>query len=160
MAQSRRERFVAEYIISQNATEAAQKAGYSARSAYSTGHRLLKKAEISAKIEKAQQERLKRLQIDADYVLKGIQECIDRCMGREPTLDRNGNETGEFEFNARDALKGYELLGRHLKLFVDRIEVDDQRTITEIERELARLGLAEEKDSSIPAEADPNAFVN
>jgi phage terminase small subunit len=40
-AQERRERFVAEYLIDRNATQAAIRAGYSEKTAYSQGCRLL-----------------------------------------------------------------------------------------------------------------------
>lgn len=43
--------FIAEYVKSSNATEAAIKAGYSKKTAYSQGQRLLKNAEIQRKIE-------------------------------------------------------------------------------------------------------------
>lgn len=48
----RREKFVAAYVLSQNATAAAKAAGYSDHAAYSQGHRLLKRAEIQAEIER------------------------------------------------------------------------------------------------------------
>lgn len=131
-SRNRRARFVAEYNLSHNATKAAQKAGYSERSAYSQGQRLLKNAEIIAAIEKAQEKRLKRLELDADYVLIGIQDTVERCRQSEPVVDRKGQQVmcetpdGElapaYTFNALGALKGYELLGKHLKLFTEKIE--------------------------------------
>lgn len=48
--------FVNEYLIDKNATRAAKAAGYSARSAHTEGHRLLKKAEIAALVEKGLEE--------------------------------------------------------------------------------------------------------
>lgn len=129
---TRRDLFVAEYKLSHNATEAAQKAGYSAHSAYSQGQRLLKNAEIQRRIAEADDQRLKRLELDADYVLRGIRETIERCRQIEPVLDRkgqqvyceteDGQEVPAFTFNALGALKGYELLGKHLKLFTDKVE--------------------------------------
>lgn len=43
----RQTRFVAEYLIDSNATQAAVRAGYSARTAYSIGCRLLKNVEVA-----------------------------------------------------------------------------------------------------------------
>src|SRR5262245_23429570 len=60
--------FVREYLTDMNGTQAAIRAGYSARTANEQGARLLAKASIREAIEKAQAERLQRLDIDADYV--------------------------------------------------------------------------------------------
>lgn len=65
-------RFVAEYLIDLNATEAAKRAGYSARSAYSTAERMLRKAEIQEAIQEAQAKRQIRTNITADRVLQEL----------------------------------------------------------------------------------------
>lgn len=44
----KQERFVAEYLIDLNATQAAIRAGYSEKTAYSIGHELLKKPEVAS----------------------------------------------------------------------------------------------------------------
>ena len=61
--------FVDEYIIDFNATQAAIRAGYSEKTAYSIGANLLKKVEIENAINEAIADRRKRLRIDADTVL-------------------------------------------------------------------------------------------
>lgn len=61
--------FVDEYLIDLNATQAALRAGYSERTAYSQGQRLLKHVEVQQAIQQAQQERKQRTQVDADRVL-------------------------------------------------------------------------------------------
>ncbi len=43
-------RFVDEYLVDLNATKAAERAGYSAKTAYSIGQENLRKPEIQAKI--------------------------------------------------------------------------------------------------------------
>lgn len=47
-------RFVDEYLVDRNATNAAKRAGYSADTAYSQGSRLLKHVEVAAIIKKAE----------------------------------------------------------------------------------------------------------
>lgn len=47
-----KKKFVDEYILTGNATEAAKRAGYSTRTAYSQGERLLRNAEVRAAIDK------------------------------------------------------------------------------------------------------------
>ena len=53
----KQKRFADEYLIDLNATQAAIRAGYSKKTAYSQGERLLKKVEV----EKYIQERMKQL---------------------------------------------------------------------------------------------------
>ena len=69
---AQRERFVAEYIIDLNATQAAIRAGYSEKTARSQGQRLLTKADIQAAIQAAMQARSKRTQITQDRVLEEL----------------------------------------------------------------------------------------
>lgn len=63
-------RFVEEYLVSLNASQAALRSGYSAKTAYSQGQRLLKNAEVQARIEEAQREAAKRLEITKERVLR------------------------------------------------------------------------------------------
>jgi phage terminase small subunit len=60
MLNSKQTRFIEAYAISLNATKAAQEAGYSLKTAYSQGQRLLKhveiKREIAARVGKAAQK--------------------------------------------------------------------------------------------------------
>src|SRR3954470_8469369 len=65
----RQARFVAEYLVDLNATQAAVRAGYSARSAYSTGERMLRNAEVAAAIAEAQAARSRRTEVTADRVV-------------------------------------------------------------------------------------------
>ncbi|ENX58319.1 MULTISPECIES: terminase small subunit [Acinetobacter] len=64
--------FVHEYLKDLNATQAAIRAGYSARTAGSIGDENLKKPEIQKAITEAQNARIKRLDVDADYVLNRL----------------------------------------------------------------------------------------
>lgn len=69
--------FVDEYLIDLNATQAAIRAGYSAKTAGQIGEQNLKKLEIAGAIQEAQAKRSERVQVDADYVLARLVE-IDR----------------------------------------------------------------------------------
>ena len=66
--------FVKEYLIDLNATQAAIRAGYSAKNADKIGSQLLGKTSVFAAIEKAQEERAGKLSIDAEYVLNRLVE--------------------------------------------------------------------------------------
>ncbi len=68
----RQRRFVQEYLIDLNATQAATRAGYSAKSAASRGCRLLRNPAVAAAIEKAQAKRAQRTRVSADRVVTEI----------------------------------------------------------------------------------------
>lgn len=63
------QRFVAEYVIDLNATQAAIRAGYSARTAEQQGSRLLRNAKVAASVSAALEQRQKRTEVTADRVL-------------------------------------------------------------------------------------------
>ena len=125
-------RFVDEYLIDLNGTQAAIRAGYSARTANEQAARLLANASVSAAVAEAQANRSLRTGITADYVLATIVDTVERCKQAKPVLDRKGEPvlvelpTGEiapaYTFDASAVLKGAELLGKHLKLFTDKVE--------------------------------------
>jgi phage terminase small subunit len=129
-------RFVAEYLIDLNATQAAIRAGYSAgkdnRSAQVQGERLLSHVEVCAAVEEAMKKRAEDLGIDSKYVLQAIKSTIERCAQAAPVLDRkgdpvyvdtpNGNVAPAYTFDASAVLKGAELLGKHLKMFTEKHE--------------------------------------
>ena len=80
--------FVNEYLLDLNATQAAIRAGYSKKTAYRTGADNLRKPQIQVEIQKAIDDRMERLRIDADMVLKRLIE-IDE-MDIADLLDRAG----------------------------------------------------------------------
>lgn len=114
--------FVQEYLIDLNATQAAIRAGYSENCAGEQGYENLKKHEIIKAIEKAQEKRIQRILITQDQVLKDLIEVKNRCLQQESVKDKDGNETGEYVFKEQGVLKACELLGKHLKMFTDKIE--------------------------------------
>ena len=88
------------YIASGNATEAAKKAGYSEKTAYSIGQRLLKDVEIKNKIQQASQQAQKSRIATAEEILEYLSGVV-----------RNTEET------TRERTKAAELLGKRYALF-------------------------------------------
>lgn len=86
---AKQSRFVEEYLVDLSATQAATRAGYSAKTAGRTGHDNLKKPEIAEAIQKRMEKRSKRIQADADYVLQRMVE-IDQ-MDAADIMDEDGN---------------------------------------------------------------------
>jgi len=64
--------FVREYLIDLNATAAAKRAGYSARTAEWIGPRLVTQSHVAAEIAAAQHARAERTEVTADRVLKEL----------------------------------------------------------------------------------------
>ncbi len=100
-------RFVEEYLVDLNATQAAIRAGYAKSGASVEGTRLLSNAKVAAAVAAAQAKRAERADLTADEVLAGIRATVARCQSEE-------------HYNAASALKGLELLGRHLAMFTDK----------------------------------------
>ena len=128
----KQQRFVEEYLIDLNATQAAIRSGYSEKTARSIGQRLLTNVDIQKATQEAQNKLSERTGITQEYVLSNIQKVIERCMQQEAVQARDGSPLlvegpeGDlaclFEFKETGALKGLELLGRHLGLFVDKVQ--------------------------------------
>lgn len=123
--------FVSEYLIDLNATQAAIRAGYSQKTAEVIASENLRKPNISKAIQEAMNKRAKDTEINSQFVLNGIRKIIERCEALEPVHDKEGNETGELQFKPGEALRGYELLGKHLKLFTDKVEIEVNETLAD-----------------------------
>ncbi|MGO0683487.1 terminase small subunit [Pseudomonas fulva] len=146
---AKQQRFVDEYLKDLNATQAAIRAGYSQKTAASIGQENLRKPEIEKALREATQERSQRTAITQDYVLAGIVEVVERCRQVAPVLDRSGEQilvetpTGElapaFEFDAKNVLKGLELLGKHLNLFSEKDPIDLELKRLEVEKRKAEI---------------------
>lgn len=69
---AKQQRFVAEYLIDLNATQAAIRAGYSEKTAAEQASRLLTNVKVSEAVQAAMKARSERTEIDADWVLKRL----------------------------------------------------------------------------------------
>lgn len=144
----KQELFVAEYLKDLNGKQAAIRAGYSAHTAEVIASQLKARPHVADAIATARGQRSERCEIDADYVLGGIQRVAERCEQAEPVLDEEGIPIGVYRFEASSALRGYELLGKHLAMFKERLEISDlrEKSEAELEEEAATL-------RSVPADA-------
>lgn len=142
--------FVREYLVDLNATQAAIRAGYSAKTAQSIGQENLTKPDIAAAIQAAMDKRAQRVGVTADRVLDEIAKLAffdprrlfdddgkpihvskldDETAAAVAGLDvvTQGNADVGFadvlKVKLTDKAKALEMLGRHLKLFTDKVEV-------------------------------------
>ena len=131
----KQEMFCREYLIDLNATQAAIRAGYKEENARQIGSENLTKLVIQERIQELMQERIKSVKYDAEDVLKDIRDIIQ---------DNKG-------IDDKTALKGLELYGKHLKLFVDRVESKnlnanvEMDSLEEAEEYLKSIGIDPDK---------------
>lgn len=138
----KQQKFVAEYIIDQNASRAATAAGYSAKRARITGCGLLKKPLIRKAVDDALAKHLKKLEITVDSVLSKIHETIERCSAPGT------------EFQPYAILQGCQLLGRHLKMFTDRVETEDTGLIARLQAGKLRVQKTKEGETLADLQAE------
>lgn len=144
----KQQRFVEEYLIDLNATQAAIRAGYSEKTAKEIGSENLTKPNIAKAIEEAQNKRAEQTQIDAAYVLRRLVEIdqmdvldiMDDQMKIRPVnewpkvwrqyvvnlenLELSDGEGCFKKIKWPDKVKNLELLGRHVSVgaFKDKVE--------------------------------------
>ena len=125
----KQQRFIEEYLVDLNATQAAIRAGYSAKNADKIGPELLGKTRVAEAIAEAIQARSKRTEIDQDWIIKQLKGVYEASIEGRPVCDKDGNEKG-FSFNPAAANKSLELLGRHLGMFTDNLNLSGEVALT------------------------------
>jgi phage terminase small subunit len=105
--------FAEEWLKTTNATQSAIKAGYSARTAYSAGNRLLKKVDVKQYIDERLAEMKESSIADTNEVMQFLSSTmrgdIPDQFGLDPALN--------------DRIKAAELLGKRYKMFTDKQEI-------------------------------------
>lgn len=101
--------FVQEYLVDMDAARAAVRAGYSTGNAAARGLALLALPAVREALDRAQAERVARLERSAMDVLQDIR-----------TVTRDALAGGDL----KTALKGLELEGKHVGMFMDRLRAE------------------------------------
>ena len=109
-------RFVEEYLLDLNAAAAARRAGYSEKNADSIAAQLLSKTKVFEAVQSSIAARSAKTEITAEYVLENLKRLSERCMS-------------EKEFAPSAAARALELLGKHLGLFSDRVELSGSLSV-------------------------------
>lgn len=134
-------RFVDEYLVDLNATQAAVRAGYSPKTARAIGCENLTKPDIQALIAERQTSRAETTEITQEYVLANVKEILERCMQRAPVMVRQGKEMVQLQdeegndvwmFDSTGAVKAVTLLGKHRGMFGDKLQVEDLREVANL----------------------------
>lgn len=166
----RQSRFIDEYLIDLNGTQAAIRAGYSAKTANEQASRLLANVSVQAQLQRRMKDREQRTEINADYVLKRLVEIdqldvldiLDNAGNFKPIMEwpKTWRQTlsgvdlqeimlGDVETVIRkikwpDKLRNLELLGKHVAVsaFREQVEVNVTHTLSE------RMAKARERASN------------
>ncbi len=140
--------FVQEYLKDMNATQAAIRSGYSAKTARACASRLLTKANIQAAVQRGVAVKSKKAECSQEWVMKRLMAIAGADMSDLASWNESGmiwkpsselsSETkasvhqveqvmnehgGTIKIKQHDKLKALELLGKHLGMFVEKSEV-------------------------------------
>lgn len=144
----KQQRFVDEYLIDLNATQAAIRAGYSVKTANEQGSQNLAKLSIQQAIAEQMAERSKRTGINQDRVVLELAKialvkmtdivdsqgriksdaspddlaCIESVKYKESESDTGSSVEREVKIASK--LKALELLGKHLCMWNDKLDVN------------------------------------
>lgn len=105
----KQKKFVEEYLISGNATDAAIKAGYSERSATMQGSRLLTMPDVQDYRRELEKKLFDELGISKEWIGRRLVEVVDRAMEATPHLKWNSvtrrkEPDGSWVFDGRTAV--------------------------------------------------------
>jgi len=140
--------FVSEYLIDLNATQAAIRAGYSAKTADQQGSRMLANVKVQQAIAEQMAERSKRTGVNQDRVVLELAKiafvkmtdivndegeirpdatdddlaCIESVKYKRSDSDTGSSEEREVKIASK--LKALELLGKHLGMLNDKLDVN------------------------------------
>jgi len=121
---AKQQRFVEEFLVDWNATQAAIRAGYSKKTAYSVGWENLRKPEIQEALQKRKKAITEKTGLTTEKIIERNEEIIRWAMQLVPVLDAAGrpvkhkNEKGETVTLKRMkdpqiAMRANELAGKH-----------------------------------------------
>ena len=145
----KQKRFVAEYLVDLNATQAAGRAGYKDPN---IGRQLITKNNVAEAIRKAMADREERTGVTQDWVVQELYKIahadrggIAKVVGGGRAVELTDTDALDDEQRAAlvgveetkfgikvttcDKLKALELLGRHLGMFTDKVEQTNDTTL-------------------------------
>lgn len=125
----RQARFVEEYLVDLNATQAAIRAGYSAATADQQASRLLANVKVARAIAAGKAERSAETKVNAAYVVTNLVEVIERAMQRAPVVNpfsgeqvKDDDGRNVWRHDGKVAVAALALLAKHTGGFVERQE--------------------------------------
>lgn len=129
----KQEKFIDEYLVDLNATKAYMRAYevQNEESARRLGSKLLTNVDISMRIEERRKELSKKTQLTQEWVLQKLEECVKKSMQEEEIQkwdyeNKCMTGTGEYIYDSKGATKALELIGKHLGMYKDKLELSGE----------------------------------
>jgi Phage terminase, small subunit len=124
----RQEAFCQEYMKDFNKLRAYLAAGYTSENARVTAYRVFNKPVVQARLAQLQRDRAMKNEVTIQQVISSLHRIA---------------ESAEGEGKYAAAIRAFELLGKHLGMFIDRTEATVKHELNadveQVEREIARL---------------------
>jgi len=117
--------FIDHYLVDLDTVSAAKAAGKTGMAATIYAKTLMNDARVQQEIQRRMTDRAARMQINPDSVLADINRVKEDAM----KVAYNPSKERDEMVSRTDALKALELLGRHLVLFTDKVQVDGTVTV-------------------------------
>ena len=141
----RQRKFVGYLLDGLSQTEAAIKAGYSAKTAASQATDLLKNPKVSAYRRALAGEVFKRLGLTPDAIALKLYEIFERCMQKKPVMEWDSGsktwvESGTWQFDAKGATRVLELLGKNTGMFAERVDINGSALRVELIGDFDAIG--------------------
>lgn len=135
--------FAVNYCKGMSGTQAAIKAGYKEKSAYSMASENLKKPEIKAIIDRLNKETedkdiadIKEIKIILTKILRGELQEEEIVVKQNSTTGQNKANKVKKSAAIKDRIKAGELLGKTYQMFTDNVKVENEVIILTGEDEL------------------------
>jgi phage terminase small subunit len=105
----KQEAFAIEYLKDKNATQAAIRAGYSAKTARSIACEMLARSDIQQFVRQRQEEALKNATVTVDGIVEQLRAIAANTLAKDS-----------------DKIRALELIGKYLGMFTERVEMKGQ----------------------------------
>lgn len=144
LASNKQEAFAREYIKDLKPKQAAVRAGYAPTGASAQAYKLLRNDLVLDRIEYLLGERKRTLGLDSFWVVQNFMEIYNRCMQKEPVMvfdpeekcmvqktqvievDGQTQVEGVWEFDATNANRAMENIGKYLGMFIQKVDIKSQ----------------------------------
>lgn len=175
--------FAQEYLVDLNATAAAIRAGYSAKTAEQQGYRLLRNVQVAAAIQAGMSKRSAKAEVKAEQIVaelrriafgdsRRVMEWGPNGVKLKPSSELSDDDAaivseasesttlngGSLKLKTHDKIRALELLGKHIGMFTDNLNVGGSVTLEIVEElESANPGTPEGKGQAAlgPTEISP-----
>ena len=123
-------KFIEEYLIDLNGTQAAIRAGYSSKTAFVQASRLLSNANICNVVAEKRKILQEKTQITQEWVLNRLKAISDKCFEGIPYYTSKGVKTQYMLIDSAGCNRATEMIGKHLGFFEADNKVNNTITVT------------------------------